>query len=289
MRIIAAILVFLSLSSASAFATSIVAIRDGDEIVIGADSKTTLLPGSGAAAAGSIAKCKIIQAGNLFFASAGSAGIGPASVPGDIYPEFDLSGIIAKGLQGSGRIADKVRNLETVLAANLTRIAEKARKEDAAFFLTRFLRRTIDTIIIGGIEDGQPVLMVRSFRLISSPGGGLSFDIGRFSCPGDCQEPATTIFEGRSGAIRTYLQQHKLFLQFADPVTAVRDLVGLEISEDPSSVGPPIDILRLTRRGAEWVQRKSICPDIQGYPLLPTGESGRGLSVAGATSASCGE
>jgi hypothetical protein len=266
MRIIAGILVFLSFGSSTVFATSIVAVRDSDQIVIGADSKTTLLPGSGAGEAGSIAKCKIVQAGDLFFASAGSAGIGPVDFPGDIYPRFDLREIIARGLQGSGGIIDKVKNLETVLAANLTLIAEKARQEDAVFFLRRFVGHTVDTVIIGGIQDGEPVLLVRTFRLIVSPGGGLSFNIGRFSCPGDCRQAVTTIFEGRSNAIRNYLERHKLFLYFADPVTAVRDLVGLEISEDPAFVGPPIDILRLTKKGAKWVQRKPLCPDIRENP-----------------------
>jgi hypothetical protein len=276
MRIIAGILVFLSFGSSTVFATSIVAVRASNEIVIGADSKTTLLPGSGAGEAGGIAKCKIVQAGDLFFASAGSAGVGPADFPGHLYPQFDLTKIIAKSLQGDGPIADRVKNLETVLVANLTLIAEKAQQEDAAFFLKRFVGHVLDTIIIGGIQNGEPVLMVRAFRLVISPGGALSFDIGRFSCPGDCPEPVTTIFEGQTGAIRNYLEQHKLFLFFADPVTVVRGLVGIEISEAPSLVGPPIDILRLTSKGAEWVQRKSLCPDVREDPVQPSGGNGRG-------------
>jgi hypothetical protein len=277
MRIIAGTLVILFLASSGAFATSIVAVKDSDVIVIGADSKTTLTSaGSSVGEAGSIAKCKIVQAGNLFFASAGYAGISRAGFPGNVDPEFDLKAIIARELQGEGSIADKMGNLEKVLVVNLTQIAEKAKKDNAAFFLSRFVRHPVYTIIVGGLDNGELVLMVRTFRLVISPSGALSFGIGRFSCPGDCQESATTIFEGRTGAIRNYLEHHKLFLYFADPVTAVRDLVGLEISEDPSFVGPPIDILRLTRRGVEWIQRKPLCPDIQGTPLLPTGERNRG-------------
>jgi hypothetical protein len=276
MRIIAGILVILFLTSSTAFATSIVAVKDSDVIVIGADSKTTLTSaGSGIGEAGSILKCKIVQAGNLFFASAGYAGIIQAGASGNVDPDFDLREIITRQLQGDGSIADKMGNLEKVLVANFTRIAEKARKENAAYFLTRFVRHPVHTIIVGGLDDGELVLMVRTFRLVISASGDLSFVIGRFSCPGDCQESVTTIFEGRSEAIRNYLEQHKLFLYFADPVTAVRDLVGLEISEDPSFVGPPIDILRLTRKGVEWIQRKPLCPDIQENPLPPTGERAR--------------
>jgi hypothetical protein len=277
MRIIAGTLVILFLTSSSAFATSIVAVKDGDVIVIGADSKTTLTSEANAVGeAGSISKCKIVQAGNLFFASAGYGGIGRTGSPCGVDPEYDLKDIITGELRGNGSISDKMGNLEKVLGATLTRIAEKARKDNAAFFLTGFAKHFVYTIIVGGLDNGELILLARTFRLVIAPSGALTFGIGRFSCPGDCQESSATIFEGRTEAIRNYLEQHKLFLYFADPVTAVRDLVGLEISEDPSFVGPPIDILRLTRRGVEWIQKKPLCPDIQENPLLPAKERVRG-------------
>ncbi len=267
MRTLVTVFIVLSFGS-SAFATSIVVVRDNNEIVIGADSKTTMtFAGSGRREAGSIAKCKIVQTGDLFFASAGNAGIGPAAFPGDVDPEFDLKEVIVRGLQGSGSIGDRVRNLEKVLVANLIRIAEKAREDDAAFFLQRFVRCPVHTIVVGGLDEGKPVLMARTFRLIVSPSGSLSFEIGRYSCPGDCQDPIITIVEGQTGEIRRYLEQHALYLFYADPVSAVRDLVELEIAKDPSSVGPPIDILRLTKEGATWIQRKPSCPDIHNNPV----------------------
>lgn len=271
MRRLVSILVFLFLDWSTVFATSIVAVRNNDEIVIGSDSKTTLTPaGIGVGGQGNISKCKIVQAGNLFFASAGSAGTGTVGLRGDVDPEYDLKEIIAEELRGNGRISDKVSSLEKVLAANLIMIAEEARRDNAAFFLARFARYPVHTFIVGGLDEGELVLMVRTFRLMISPSGSLSFEIGRFTCPGDCQQTGITILEGQTEAIRKYLLQHTLYLYYADPVTAVRDLVGLEIAEAPSSVGPPIDILRLTKKGAEWIQRKPLCPDIQKNPLLPS-------------------
>jgi hypothetical protein len=282
MRRIIGIVVFLSVASSTAFATSIVAVKNNDEIVIGADSKTTLTSvGTGAAGPAEITKCKIVQEGDLFFASAGSAGIGPAGLPGDVDREFDLKEIIAEGLRGNGSIADKVGNLERLLVANLTRMAEKVRQDNPAFFLAKFVKSPVHTVIVGGRDNGELVLMVRTFRLITSPSGSLSFAVGRFACPGDCQVPFITIFEGRTMAIRKYLQQHELFLYYADPVTAVRHLVGLEISKEPSSVGPPVDILRLTRKGAEWIQRKALCPDIRNNSGLRGEESGGDRGSAG--------
>ncbi len=274
MRILSIIFVLLSFVS-SAFATSIVAVMNNDEIVIGADSKSTLtLAGGGKGDPESITKCKIVQAGDLFFASAGSAGLGSIGAGGAVDREFDIKETIARGLQVRGGIDEKVRNLEKVLAADLARVAEKARQDNFAFFLRRFARQPVHTVIIGGLDNGELVLRVRTFRPIISPSGSLSFDIGRYACPGDCQSPFITIFEGQTEAIRNYLQDHVLFLHFVDPITAVRDLVKLEIATDPSSVGPPVDILRLTKNGVKWVQRKPLCPDIQTMPILPEGEMG---------------
>ncbi|MGO9612847.1 MAG: hypothetical protein ACLPX5_07425, partial [Dissulfurispiraceae bacterium] len=91
-------------------------------------------------------------------------------------------------------------------------------------------------------------------------------------CPGDCQGSFVTIFLGQTEAIRTYLQKHEHFLYSTDSVTAVRNLVELEISKEPSFVGPPIDILRLTKDGAEWLQKKSLCTDVQNNSILPEEE-----------------
>jgi hypothetical protein len=256
--------VSLLLLPSSAFATSIVAVRNNDEIVIGADSKTTLTQVyENVREPEGVVKCKIVQAGRLFFASAGSAGIGPVALRGHIDPEFNVKELIARGLGGEGKIGEKVRRLEKVIVLNLTQIAEKVRQDNPAFFFQRFVSYPAHTIIIAGLEDEKLILMVRTFRLVVEPSGSFSFEIGRFACPGDCRESFITIFEGRTEAIRRYLHGNENFLYYTDPAVAVRDLVEMEISDDPSAVGPPVDILRLTRRGAEWIQRKSLCPDIQ--------------------------
>jgi hypothetical protein len=278
MRTFISILVFFCLWSSTVFATSIVAVKNADEIVIGADSKTTATSvENGADKQGNVSKCKIVQAGSLFFASAGSAGIGSAERPYAVDREFDLREVVAEGLRGEGGIEVRVRDMERVLVASLTRMAEKVRRDNPAFFLEKFVKSPVYTVIVGGLDEkGELVLMVRTFRFITSTADALSVAVGRFSCPGDCQVPFITIFEGRTGAIKNYLEEHELFLHFADPVTAVRDLVELEISKDPSSVGPPVDVLRMTKRGAEWVQRKVLCPDIQLTPSLRQNERSGG-------------
>ena len=45
-------------------------------------------------------------------------------------------------------------------------------------------------------------------------------------------------------------------------VEGIRSLIELEIAAEPAHTGGPIDILRITKDGAEWIQRKQECPDI---------------------------
>jgi hypothetical protein len=261
--ILALFMVILLLPSDS-FATSIVAVRNNDEIVIGADSMTTLTGAyDDVREPKGVVTCKIVQAGGLFFASAGSAGIGPVAPRGSVDPEFNVKELIARGLRGDGKISEKVRTLEKVLVLNLAQIAEKVRQNNPAFFLQRFVGHPAHTIIIAGVEDEELVLMARTFTLIVQPSGSLSFEVGRFRCPGDCHASFISLFEGQTGAIMKYLRGNDNFLYHTEPAVAVRDLVEMEISDEPSTVGPPVDILRLTRRGAQWIQRKSLCPDIQ--------------------------
>ncbi len=47
-----------------------------------------------------------------------------------------------------------------------------------------------------------------------------------------------------------------------DPVEVVRELLQIEVASEPETVGPPIDILRITQRGSEWIQEKEICEDL---------------------------
>ena len=268
------IFVILFLMSSTAFATSIVAVRSNDEIVIGADSKTSLTPMlNNMTDPKGIEKCKIVQTGNIFFASAGFAGIGPAKFPGNIDPEFNIAEIIVNALKGEGSIECKVNNLEKILVANLSQIVEKERVENAAFFADRFVRYPIFSIIVVGFDNDDLIIMDRTFKLIISPLGSLSFEIGRFACPGDCQESFITIFAGRTEAIRKFLHENNSYLLNTDATTAVSNLVEMEIAKDSSFVGPPIDILRLTRKGAEWIKRKSLCPDIQNNNIMPDGGS----------------
>jgi hypothetical protein len=43
----------------------------------------------------------------------------------------------------------------------------------------------------------------------------------------------------------------------------VRRLIEIEIAARGEYVGPPIDIVRISRNGAQWIQRKTECAELQ--------------------------
>lgn len=63
---------------------------------------------------------------------------------------------------------------------------------------------------------------------------------------------------GKKRAIEQYLNQTSSD-QKRRPTELVRELVELEIADEPEIVGPPIDLLQISKTGAIWNQRKPDC------------------------------
>ena len=64
---------------------------------------------------------------------------------------------------------------------------------------------------------------------------------------------------GQCDAIDKFRDQNKGYFKRLDPVTSARMLVQMQIDATPDSVGPPIDIIRLTPNSTEWIQKKPEC------------------------------
>jgi hypothetical protein len=66
---------------------------------------------------------------------------------------------------------------------------------------------------------------------------------------------------GKHEAIDRYLPQDPDMWK-NDPVDVVRKLIEIEVTSEHETVGPPIDILRITKEGSEWIQKKDMCADL---------------------------
>jgi hypothetical protein len=226
----------LSLSTIS-FATSIVASRTLDEVIIGADSLGTFDDGKTIVTRN---VCKIHEHAGVIFAIAG--------VEVNAATGFNAAALIAAEADKGYPISETIRALETVLKPNLMRELEWQRKERPEMYQRRVVgnQELPLSFVLAGLENGAPVLYARAFKAdgtilrVDSPNGEF------------------TMWMGKSAAIERFRAQRKRRV-YNSPIEFVRDLIQLEIDDDEPTVGGPIDIVRITRRGTGWIQRKSEC------------------------------
>jgi hypothetical protein len=118
--------------------------------------------------------------------------------------------------------------------------------------------------VLFGLEENVLVLLTREFQAAVSDSGKVSLHVNkRHNCPGDdCPLGEIAIYLGAHDAIDRFRGENPDSYAVG-LVKAVRQLVQLEIDDRPDSVGPPIDVLRITKDGPEWIEHKKECPNIQ--------------------------
>jgi hypothetical protein len=237
--------------------TCIVIRRTPSEVVVGADSKAVTITfstdndGKERQIRTEGTKCKIRQAGNTFYAISG----------------FNLSDMdnLADGSCRSGKnYMERAARFKALINEPLTAALERVRQENPHFYQERFMgEKACLQIVFFGIEDGIPAYRVIDFIAINPLSEPVHITQREVSCPGTlpATQPATSII-GHTAAIRA----HKLtedFWKGLDTIAGIKKLISIESNAMGEEVGGKIDIIRVTRRGARWVQKKTECPDIQ--------------------------
>lgn len=252
--------ILLLMSSVPGYGSSIIVVRNDNEIVIGTDSKTVSTARGDLSDAQSALSCKIIRANNVFIAFAGIAGIVPNNQRA-IPQEFDLTEIMNKAALGEGSIMDKADTLAKAVESVLLRMSEWAKKKMPVLFEKMFLGRQSLQVVIAGMENGSTTMVVMAFESRISPFGELEINIESRPCPGiACPAGLVYLFMGKHEAIDRYLPGDPEIWK-DDPVDLVRKLLDIETTAERQTVGPPIDILRITKEGSEWIQKKEMCGD----------------------------
>ncbi len=139
--------------------TTIIAIRTEKAVFIGADSKAVPLPAP---------KCKIEQAGDIFFAITGTPAFSSQWIEIPLKPQetvFDFHDIIRDLGMTKIPIANKVFRIEEVLRTNLPLILEGMRETYANFCIDYPRNKIVIGVVIAGIENNIPVLYVREAKI----------------------------------------------------------------------------------------------------------------------------
>ena len=243
----------------SARATTIVVARTTNEIVIGADSKVTDTFGN----ALDRHACKIRQVGNLFIAFEG--------LEIDRQTGFNVGEIASTSLQmnASASAGERVSILTGFLVSGLFHELGFLKKNAPETYFKKieggqiFLR-----VIVCGFEGGRPLVFVRSFKAAPISPQQIGVSVIPDDCLDDCRDQIATRFVGETDAIEGLPEENPGFWQ-KGLVDGVRRLIETEIATRSEYVGPPIDILRIDRNGARWIQKKTECLNIENPAKRP--------------------
>ena len=228
--------------------SSLAVIHTGDSIVLAADSKQTHLSAEGETSSA----CKVFPLpGGIVFASVGVRAAGEMA-SGE--PSFEAHRVAREACDGLSNAEDCMRafdaavrrdHAEAILAGAFKTQAGATPQE---LFTSVFAGFDGQELAVARIRwsalirpapllRGKGTLRGRSERLRP----GTSWLVGSVTAPGDSQSRAAHDFEDGRGADQA------------------RRLVEAEIAANPSEVGPPVDIYRITKSGVCSVQVKSEC------------------------------
>ena len=240
---------FLVLATDFARATTIVVARSANEIVIGADSKVTDSYGNDV----NRRACKIRQVGNLFIAF---EGLEVDRKTGFNVPEISTT---ALNFRPSGSMSEKISILTGFLVSELlVELSHLKAQEPDTYFKKIGGGQLFLRLIIAGFEKGKPLVFVRSFRALQYNPGQIGVSVIPDDCLDDCKDTVVTRFLGESDAIDGLPEETPDFWK-AGLSDGVRRLIETEIAARSEYVGPPIDIVRITKSGVQWVERKPEC------------------------------
>lgn len=238
--------------AAPAQATTIVVARTASEIVIGADSKVTNTFGNDL----NRRECKIRQVGDLFIALEG--------LEIDRKTGFNVREISTAALQlrPAASAAEKVKILMGYLVSGLlVELPYLKSHEPEAYFRKIEGGQLFLRIVVAGFESGRPLVFVRSFRALQYNPGQIGVAVIPDDCLADCKGTVATRFLGESDAIEGLPEETPNFWR-AGLSAGVRTLIETEVAARSEYVGPPIDIVRISQNGAQWIQKKSECNDL---------------------------
>jgi hypothetical protein len=228
--------------------TSIVAARGPSEVVIGADSKRKISefdPTGALVSVTSTVACKIQKANGFYFGCSGPCG------------ELDVSSVIVRASRRASSIQSKVETLVPLVEDAFNNFL----KNKSRNALERYTNKpTALQLLFVGIQDRVPLVLAVDFHYRKS-GAATIVRAGEIQICGSASDACTHLAIGRTDAISSFTKKKGSmdFLARVRPAVGVERLIQMEIDGEPDDVGPPIDLLRITRRGAQWIRLKREC------------------------------
>lgn len=208
-----------------------------DSIFFGADSRTTRFNFNGNKIDTVLdMTCKIHVVGKYNFSN--------------IHSFADLSFFSAKNACEN---QTDVRNVMTVFSRDIIRktmpLLQKYKKESPVYYKSIINDSLMCQTVFFGFQDSLPYLINVLFKATELPSGEIN--IKAFTQAG------IIFVAGEINEIASIFQNDKTWSNGA--TTAIDNLIGIEINAHSKEVTYPVDIIKVTNNGIEWLRHKSMC------------------------------
>jgi hypothetical protein len=249
------IIVVITALPSLVYASSVAVIRTPSAIYAAADSFSYNTSGQSASDL-----CKIIQVGNVFFAT---SGLEEFTFTNSAF-NFSPWEIARAAARFPGTMADKGARFTQLAYAPFLRSVRLIKLYNPTAYQTGILGRNALAAIFFGLNPGNiPAYDTERFR-VDDFGQGPVITLSKLTCPGkDCTISDDNI--GMIGLNDLALKEAAKpgFLTKTDWAKDVEHLVEVEAAAYPNVVKPPIDVIRISASGAHWIHHKKECPAIQ--------------------------
>lgn len=242
----------LSLIATAAYATSIVAIKTGDDIFIGTDSKLLIEKDV------AVSQCKITRMNDIYLVFSGIPAL-PAS-------SFNAYEIAEKSFAGKGSVSTRLDAFDKAVQGELQKAFEKLRTNDEKLFSRWYTddvqNRIAMQVLVAAAEKKGTVLAMLEYRIMSKKSEPVKLKAIKQNIvtkPGSDQPKI--LFLGMQDAINALMKKKDFFSDF-DEVRNINEWINAEIAAEPKLVGGPVDIIKISPKKAEWIQHKGQCPEI---------------------------
>lgn len=232
-----ALIVLIVATCCDCKATVLYVRYSSQEIVIGTDSKRTLLTGETACV------CKISQIGDTFVASAGLVEYGP----------FDPKEFAREAINASQDLVETRTLFEQRIEQPLKEVLKILRNKDRARY-DAFKRGAALNMVFARFKE-RPELAALALTPRDAPDGSIILDKNPITFIGSVKKPKR-ISVGVSKRAEQPSDQPSLWAN--GTVAGVQRVVQVSI-EDNSEAGGPIDVVQITKGGVRWYPRQPEC------------------------------
>lgn len=235
--------------------TAIVGILTGDEIVVAADSKEVLVYSTEKKKSPiSRATCKIFQtAKNIFHAAAGS------TVVEDSPFSYTVESIISRAYKRSATPQETIKVAEEEIRYFFQASLQHSKREEPDEYNKHFASISRIELIFFGSNAGSLFMSTRIFQAIDRANSVfVGIEANDFVCPPNCGKGSVRYWTfGQNVVTKKYLSEQSSWT--AGPFKAAERAIELAIKASPNTIGPPIDIVGLSRTGFPSIRLKKQC------------------------------